>query len=76
MNYSRSDILAILGCIAFVGAGVVTSAELGVAKPDPAIFARGLALAGVDAADALHVGDDLDALAGWEPEELSGDDSP
>lgn len=23
-----------------------------------------------------HVGDDLDALAGWEPEELSGDDSP
>ena len=27
MNYSRSDILAILGCIAFVGAGVVTSAE-------------------------------------------------
>lgn len=23
-----------------------------------------------------HVGDDLDAPAGWEPEELSGDDSP
>lgn len=38
--------------------GVVTSAELGVAKPDPAIFARGLELAGVAAADALHVGDD------------------
>lgn len=41
--------------------GVVTSAELGVAKPDPAIFARGLALAGVAADEALHVGDDVDA---------------
>jgi putative hydrolase of the HAD superfamily len=41
--------------------GVVTSAEFGRAKPDPAIFARGLELAGVEAADALHVGDDLAA---------------
>jgi putative hydrolase of the HAD superfamily len=41
--------------------GVVTSAELGVGKPDPAIFARGLALAAVDAADALHVGDGVEA---------------
>lgn len=41
--------------------GVVTSAELGVAKPAPAIFARGLELAGVGAADALHVGDDVAA---------------
>jgi len=39
--------------------GVVTSAELGSAKPAPAIFARGLELAGVDPAAALHVGDSL-----------------
>jgi putative hydrolase of the HAD superfamily len=37
--------------------GVVTSAETGAAKPDPAIFARALELAGVSAAEALHVGD-------------------
>ncbi len=36
---------------------VVTSAELGVAKPDPAIFVRGLELAGVAADEAVHVGD-------------------
>jgi putative hydrolase of the HAD superfamily len=40
---------------------VVTSAEFGVAKPDPAIFAHGLKLAGAAAADALHVGDDIEA---------------
>jgi putative hydrolase of the HAD superfamily len=37
--------------------GAVASAEAGVAKPDPAIFERALALAGVGAAEALHVGD-------------------
>ena len=37
--------------------GVVSSAEVGAAKPDPAPFRRGLELAGVDAAAALHVGD-------------------
>jgi putative hydrolase of the HAD superfamily len=37
--------------------GAVASAELGVAKPDRAIFAHALALAGVPAAAALHVGD-------------------
>jgi putative hydrolase of the HAD superfamily len=40
---------------------VVTSAELGVAKPDPRIFEHALALAGARAQDALHVGDDLPA---------------
>jgi putative hydrolase of the HAD superfamily len=35
----------------------VTSASCGVAKPDPAVFARGLAVAGVTAAQAWHVGD-------------------
>jgi putative hydrolase of the HAD superfamily len=40
--------------------GVVTSAELGVAKPDPRIFTRALAIAGdVPPAAALHAGDSL-----------------
>ncbi len=37
--------------------GVVSSAEVGSAKPEPAIFAAGLALAGVTADEAVHVGD-------------------
>lgn len=37
---------------------VITSAEARVAKPDPAIFAA--ALAGVDPATALHVGDSVE----------------
>jgi putative hydrolase of the HAD superfamily len=37
--------------------GAVASAELGRAKPDAAIFARALELAGVPAEAALHVGD-------------------
>jgi putative hydrolase of the HAD superfamily len=39
--------------------GVVTSAEVGARKPDPAIFERALGLAGVPASVALHVGDTL-----------------
>jgi putative hydrolase of the HAD superfamily len=39
--------------------GVVTSAEVGAGKPDPRLFERGLELAGVAAADALHVGDTI-----------------
>ena len=35
----------------------MASAEFGAAKPDPAIFARGLELAGVRPEEALHVGD-------------------
>jgi putative hydrolase of the HAD superfamily len=41
--------------------GVVTSAEVGARKPAREIFEQGLALAGVDASDALHVGDSLAA---------------
>ena len=41
--------------------GALDSASFGVAKPDPSIFAAGLELAGVDAAEAVHVGDDLEA---------------
>jgi putative hydrolase of the HAD superfamily len=37
--------------------GVVTSAAAGSRKPDPAIFASALAVAGCDPEDALHVGD-------------------
>jgi putative hydrolase of the HAD superfamily len=40
--------------------GVVTSAEVGSAKPDRAIFARGLELAGVRADETLHVGDSVE----------------
>jgi putative hydrolase of the HAD superfamily len=40
--------------------GVVTSADAGAAKPDPAVFERALALAGVDGAGAVHVGDSLE----------------
>lgn len=45
--------------------GVVTSASVGAAKPDPAIFEAALALAGAVPAEALHVGDSLaDDVAG------------
>jgi len=37
--------------------GVVTSAETGARKPDPAIFWPALELAGCDAKEALYVGD-------------------
>ncbi len=39
---------------------VLTSAQTGAAKPDPAIFAAALAAVGVGAADAVHVGDSLE----------------
>ena len=38
---------------------VVLSSELGARKPDAAIFERALAILGVEATDALHVGDRL-----------------
>jgi putative hydrolase of the HAD superfamily len=37
--------------------GVVTSAEVGARKPDPAIFAPALEIAGCGATEALYVGD-------------------
>jgi putative hydrolase of the HAD superfamily len=40
--------------------GVVTSAEVGAAKPSPRVFERALAVAGVEAGEALHVGDKVD----------------
>ena len=41
--------------------GIVISAEVGAAKPDPAIFASALDVAGARPDEALHVGDTLDA---------------
>jgi putative hydrolase of the HAD superfamily len=46
--------------------GVVVSAVAGTRKPDPAIFARALEVAGCDAAEAVHVGDSDDDAAGAE----------
>jgi putative hydrolase of the HAD superfamily len=40
--------------------GVVTSAEVGAPKPDPRVFERALAVAGVAPSEALHVGDKVD----------------
>jgi putative hydrolase of the HAD superfamily len=62
--------------------GAVASAELGAAKPDGAIFARGLALAGVSHEDAWHVGDSVDAdvegalAAGIRPVLIARDGAP
>jgi len=39
--------------------GAVSSAEVGEPKPAPAVFRAALAIAGVEAAEALHVGDSL-----------------
>jgi len=43
---------------------LIFSDEVGLAKPNPAIFARALAALGVGAAEAMHVGDDeiLDSM--------------
>jgi putative hydrolase of the HAD superfamily len=61
--------------------GALSSAEVGAPKPDPEIFARALALAGVRAQEALHVGDDVEAdvggarAAGLEPVLIDRDGS-
>jgi len=71
-DVSLHDVLAERGWTARFAA-VVTSAELGVAKPDPRPFERALEALGVAPADAVHVGDDLQAdvagarAAGVEP---------
>ena len=58
-DVSLHDVLRDTGLDALLD-GVVTSAELGAAKPDAALFLRALEVAGgVDPADALHAGDDL-----------------
>lgn len=56
---SLGEVLASVGLRELVDA-VVTSAEVGAAKPDPRIFAAGLEAAGCAAAEAIHVGDSLE----------------
>jgi putative hydrolase of the HAD superfamily len=41
--------------------GVVVSAQRGIEKPNPLIFSAALAVAGATAANAFHVGNDLEA---------------
>jgi putative hydrolase of the HAD superfamily len=59
-DVSLHDVLERTGLRALLDA-VVISAELGVAKPDPAIFRAALERLGATAADAMHVGDSLEA---------------
>ena len=61
-NYDRrgaaiADDLGFAGHVDFI----VTSLEAGAQKPDPAIFEMALARAGIEAADAVHVGDQLES---------------
>jgi putative hydrolase of the HAD superfamily len=56
---SLPQLLAPLGLLELVD-GAVTSAEVGAAKPDAAVFEAALALAGAEPATALHVGDSLE----------------
>ena len=58
-DVSLHDVLERVGLAARLDA-VVISAELGIAKPDPAPFWRALELLGASAAGALHAGDQLD----------------
>lgn len=55
-DVSLHAVLAQTGLAALLD-GAVISAQEGVAKPDPEIFARALAVAGVRAEEAVHVGD-------------------
>jgi putative hydrolase of the HAD superfamily len=60
-DVSLHEVLARTGLAALVD-GAITSAELGTAKPAPAIFARALELAGgIAPEDALHAGDSVEA---------------
>jgi FMN phosphatase YigB (HAD superfamily) len=58
-DVSLHDVLAEAGLTPYL-AGVVTSAELGVSKPDPAPFRAALALVGAEPGDALHAGDSVE----------------
>jgi len=56
-DVSLHDVLRRTGLAGLVD-GVVTSAEHGAAKPDPALFLHALAQAGAAPEEALHAGDD------------------
>jgi putative hydrolase of the HAD superfamily len=80
-DVSLHGVLEQTGLVPLIDA-VVTSAEFGAAKPDPAIFAHALELAGARAADAVHAGDDVEAdvhgarAAGIEPVLVARDGEP
>ena len=57
-DVSLHDVLAGTGLDSYL-TGVITSAELGVAKPARAIFDHALTIAGVPEAYAVHVGDSM-----------------
>ena len=57
-DVSLPDVLQRVGLAPLLD-GVLTSAAIGVRKPDPAIFAAALGLAAVDANACRHVGDSL-----------------
>ncbi|HEX4012029.1 MAG TPA: HAD family hydrolase [Solirubrobacteraceae bacterium] len=57
-DVSLLEVLELVGLAPLLH-GVVTSAAVGAAKPAPEIFDHALALAGVQAGRALHVGDSL-----------------
>ncbi|HEX6621666.1 MAG TPA: HAD-IA family hydrolase [Solirubrobacteraceae bacterium] len=59
-DVSLHDVLERTGLRGLVDA-VVISAELGIAKPDPAIFRAALERLGATAAEAMHVGDSVEA---------------
>lgn len=80
-DVSLHEMLDKTGIAALVD-GAVSSAEHGTAKPDPAIFAHTLGLAGVAADEAWHVGDSIEADivgaqgAGIRPIYVGRDDTP
>ena len=80
-DVSLHDVLERTGLRSLLDA-VVTSAEFGAAKPDPAIFEHALALAGARAHEAVHAGDDVEAdvhgarAAGIEPVLVARDGEP
>ncbi|HEV2812480.1 MAG TPA: HAD-IA family hydrolase [Solirubrobacteraceae bacterium] len=80
-DVSLHDALADTGLDALVD-GALSSAEAGAAKPDPLIFERALALAGVRPSEAIHVGDSVEfdvagaRAAGIEPVLVVRDGAP
>jgi putative hydrolase of the HAD superfamily len=63
-DVSLREVLARTGLAPFLD-GVVISAEVGASKPERAIFEHALAVAGVTAGEAMHIGDTADVdLAG------------
>ena len=59
-DVSLHEVLASTGLTDLVD-GAIASAQLGTAKPDPAIFAAALRIAGAEPEEALHAGDSVEA---------------